>query len=77
MSACGYSAAAEEEGDGPATVEAIEDSDLSKVVLQASAAKRIGLETTTVADAAVDRNLIVAGTVVASGPAAPAPSRCG
>ena len=45
MSACGYSAAAEEEGGGPATVESIEDSDLSKVVLQASAAKRIGLET--------------------------------
>ena len=66
VSACGYSAAAEEESDGPAKVEAIEDSDLSKVVLQASAAKRIGLETTTVADASVDRNLIVAGTVVAS-----------
>lgn len=66
VSACGYSAAAEEEGDGPAKVEAIEDSDLSKVVLQPSAAKRIGLETTAVASSSVDRNLVVPGTVVAS-----------
>ena len=66
VSACGYSAAAGEEGDGPAKVEAIEDSDLSKVVLQASAAKRIGLETTTVANGAVDASLVVPGTVVAA-----------
>jgi hypothetical protein len=66
LSACGYSAAAEEDGAGPATVEAIEDSDLSKVVLQPSAAKRIGLETTTVASGAVDRTLVVPGTVVAA-----------
>ena len=42
--ACGYSAPAEGEGDEPAQVEAIEDSDLSKVVLTADAANRIGLE---------------------------------
>ena len=66
MSACGYSAAAEEDSDGPAKVEAIEDSDLSKVVLQPSAAKRIGLETTTVATGSVDKNLVVPGTVVAT-----------
>jgi hypothetical protein len=66
VSACGYSAAAEEGGDGPAKVEAIEDSDLSKVVLQPSAARRIGLETTTVSSGPVDRNLVVPGTVVAS-----------
>jgi len=66
VSACGYSAAAEEVGDGPAKVEAIEDSDLSKVVLQPSAAKRIGLETTTVATSSVDRSLVVPGTVVAT-----------
>lgn len=66
VSACGYSAAAEEEGGGPATVESIEDSDLSKVVLQASAAKRIGLETATVAVGQVDRTLVVPGTVVAT-----------
>jgi hypothetical protein len=66
VSACGYSAAADEEGDGPAKVEAIEDSDLSKVVLQPSAAKRIGLETTAVANGPVDRNLVVPGTVVAA-----------
>jgi hypothetical protein len=66
LSACGYSAAAAEEGDGPAKVEAIEDSDLSKVVLQPSAARRIGLETATVANGPVDRNLVVPGTVVAA-----------
>lgn len=66
VSACGYSAAAEEGGEGPAKVEAIEDSDLSKVVLQPSAAKRIGLQTTTVSSGPVDRNLVVPGTVVAS-----------
>lgn len=66
VSACGYSAAAEENSDGPARVEPVEDSDLSKVVLQPSAAKRIGLETTTVATGSVDRNLVVPGTVVAT-----------
>src|SRR6185312_17446899 len=66
VSACGYSAAAEENGDGPAKVEPVEDSDLSKVVLQPSAAKRIGLETTTVATNPVDRSLVVPGTVVAT-----------
>jgi len=66
VSACGYSAAAEEDSDGPAKVESIEDSDLSKVVLKPSAAKRIGLETTTVATGSVDRNLVVPGTVVAT-----------
>jgi hypothetical protein len=66
VSACGYSAAAEENGDGPAKVEAIEDSDLSKVVLQPSAAQRIGLETTTVATGSVDKDLVVPGTVVAT-----------
>jgi hypothetical protein len=66
VSACGYSAAADEEGDGPAKVETIEDSDLAKVVLQPSAAKRIGLETATVVNGPVDRNLVVPGTVVAA-----------
>ena len=66
VSACGYSAAAEEKSDGPATVEPVEDSDLSKVVLQPSAARRIGLETTTVAIGSVDKNLVVPGTVVAT-----------
>lgn len=66
VSACGYSAAAEENGDGPARVEPVEDSDLSKVVLQPSAAKRIGLETTTVATGSVDKDLVVPGTVVAT-----------
>jgi hypothetical protein len=66
VSACGYSAVAEEAGDGPAKVETIEDSDLAKVVLKPSAAKRIGLETTTVATGSVDHNLVVPGTVVAS-----------
>jgi hypothetical protein len=66
VSACGYSAAAEENSDGPARVEPVEDSDLSKVVLQPSAAKRIGLETTTVATGSVDKDLVVPGTVVAT-----------
>ena len=64
LSACGYAAAAEEESDGPAKVESIEDSDLSRVVLKAEAAKRIGLETTPVALGQVDRSLVVPGTVV-------------
>lgn len=66
VSACGDSTAVEQAGDGPAKVEAIEDSDVSRVVLQPSAARRIGLETTTVATGSVDRNLIVPGTVVAA-----------
>jgi hypothetical protein len=66
VSACGYSAAAGEEGGGPAKVETIEDSDLAKVVLRPSAAKRIGLETATVTNGPVDRNLVVPGTVVAA-----------
>jgi multidrug efflux pump subunit AcrA (membrane-fusion protein) len=66
VSACGYSAAADEEAGGPAKVEAIEDSDLSKVVLRPSAARRIGLETTAVVTGPVDRSLVVPGTVVAS-----------
>lgn len=66
LPACGYSAAAEEGGDGPAKVEAIEDSDLARVVLRPSAARRIGLETTAVADGPVDRSLVVPGTVVAA-----------
>ncbi len=64
MAACGYSAVAEPEGDGPSKVESIEDSDLSRVVLTASAAKRIGLETAPVALGRVDRSLVVPGTVV-------------
>jgi hypothetical protein len=66
VSACGASTASDEGGDGPAKVEAIEDSDLSRVVLQAGAARRIGLETTTVANSAVDRSLVVPGTIVAA-----------
>lgn len=66
LSACGYSAAAEEGGDGPARVEAIEDSDLARVVLRPEAARRIGLETAAVANGPVDRSLVVPGTVVAA-----------
>jgi hypothetical protein len=64
ISACGYSTAAEEDGDGPAKVESIDDSDLGRVVLKASAAKRIGLETAPVTVGRVDHRLIVPGTVV-------------
>ena len=64
--ACGYSAAAEGEGDEPAKVEAIEDSDLSKVVLTEDAAKRIGLETAPVAMAQVEEGTTVSGQVVAN-----------
>ena len=66
VTACGYSAAAEGEGDEPAKVEAIEDSDLSKVVLTADAAKRIGLETATVAMSQVEQGTIVSGQVTAN-----------
>jgi hypothetical protein len=64
ISACGYSAAAQEDGNRPAKVESIEDSDLARVVLKASAAKRIGLETAPVTLARVDHSLVVPGTVV-------------
>ena len=64
--ACGYSAPAEGEGDEPAKVEAIEDSDLSKVVLTEDAAKRIGLETAPVAMAQVEEGTTVSGQVVAN-----------
>jgi hypothetical protein len=63
-SACGYSAATEEGGDGPAKVESIDDSDLGRVVLKAGAAKRIGLETAPVTVGRVDHRLIAPGTVV-------------
>jgi len=63
VSACGYSAAEEGEGNEPATVEAVEDSDQAKVVLTADAAKRIGLETAPIAVAPVDGGLVVAGEV--------------
>jgi hypothetical protein len=61
--ACGYSAPAEGEGDEPAKVEAIEDSDLSKVVLTEDAARRIGLETAQVSVSTVGSEIIVRGQV--------------
>ena len=67
--ACGYSAPAEGEGDEPAKVEPIEDSDLSKVVLTEDAAKRIGLETAPVALSNVESDVVVRGRV-ATDPAA-------
>jgi hypothetical protein len=59
--ACGYSAPAEGEADEPAKVEAIEDSDLSKVVLTEDAARRIGLETAQVTMQNVAEGLVVSG----------------
>ena len=61
--ACGYSAPAEDEGEGPAKVEPIEDSDISKVVLTEDAAKRIGLETAQVTEQQVEEGLVVSGRV--------------
>ena len=63
--ACGYSDPAEGEGAAPATVESIEDSDLSKVVLTEDAAKRIGLETAPVALSHVESDVVVRGRVAA------------
>jgi hypothetical protein len=63
--ACGYSEPVEGEGDGPAKVEPIEDSDISKVVLTEDAAKRIGLQTGEVTEQAVEEGLVVSGRVVA------------
>src|SRR5881296_154618 len=68
--ACGYSAPAEGEGDEPAKVEAIEDSDVSKVVLTRDAARRIGLETAAVALSDVDSDVVVRGRVAADPSAA-------
>ena len=65
LPACGYSAAADEEGDGPASVEQVDGSDQARVVVKPAAARRIGLETAPVALGQVDRNLVVRGTVVA------------
>jgi hypothetical protein len=64
--ACGYASPAEGEGPGPARVEAIEDSDLSKVILTPDAAKRIGLETARVAMSQVEQGTTVSGRVVAN-----------
>jgi hypothetical protein len=61
--ACGYSAPAEGEGDAPAKVEPIEDSDVSKVVLTEDAAERIGLETAQVTEQQVEEGLTVSGRV--------------
>jgi hypothetical protein len=68
--ACGYSAPTEGEGDEPAKVEAIEDSDVSKVVLTEDAAKRIGLETAAVALSSVESDVVVRGQVAADPAAA-------
>jgi hypothetical protein len=68
--ACGYSAPAEGEGDEPAKVETVEDSDLSKVVLTEDAAKRIGLETAAVAMSSVESDVVVRGQVAADPAAA-------
>ncbi len=59
--ACGYSAPAEGEGDEPAKVEPVEDSDVSRVVLTEDAAKRIGLETARVTEQQVEEGLVVSG----------------
>ena len=63
--ACGYAAPAEEGDNEPAKVESVEDSDLSRVVLTADAAKRIGLETATVTMARVEGDTVVRGRVSA------------
>jgi hypothetical protein len=63
--ACGYSAPAEGEGDEPARVDAVEDSDLSKVVLTEDAARRIGLETAAVAMSNVESDVVIRGQVAA------------
>jgi hypothetical protein len=63
--ACGYSTPAEGEGDEPAKVEAVEDSDLSKVVLTDDAARRIGLETAAVAMSSVESDVVIRGQVAA------------
>jgi hypothetical protein len=69
--ACGYSAAAQNEGDAPAQVEAVEGSDEATVVVTPAAASRIGLRTAPVATGAVDRTLVVPGTVTGGAAGAP------
>jgi len=69
--ACGYSAAAQDEGDAPAQVEAVEGSDQARVVVTPRAAGRIGLRTAPVATGAVDRTLVVPGTVTGGAAGAP------
>jgi len=63
--ACGYSAAGEEEGSEPATVEHVDGSDQAKVVITAAAAERIGLRTEPVALKSVAGTLVVPGQVTA------------
>ncbi|HYX83727.1 MAG TPA: hypothetical protein VE777_02055 [Gaiellales bacterium] len=63
--ACGYAAPAEEGGNEPGKVESVEDSDLSRVVLTADAAKRIGLETARVTVSRVEGDTVVRGRVAA------------
>jgi hypothetical protein len=62
--ACGSGAQAEEAGEEPATVESVEGSDLSRVILTPAAAKRIGLEMAPVRLSSVDAGFVLRGEVV-------------
>jgi hypothetical protein len=64
VSACGSGAQPEEAGDEPATVESVEGSNLSRVILTPGAAKRIGLEMAPVRITSVDGGFVVRGQVV-------------
>jgi hypothetical protein len=48
LAACGGSSSSEEEASGPATVELIEGTDLSRITLTAQAAERLDIQTATV-----------------------------
>jgi hypothetical protein len=54
LPACGSTPPAEESGVKPATVEAIAGSDLSRVILTADAAKRVGIQTAPARDEQVN-----------------------
>jgi hypothetical protein len=63
-SGCGYAAQHEEQSQPPATVEAVDGSDESRIILSADAADRIGLKTAKVETAQVKRSLVLRGVVL-------------
>lgn len=53
LTGCGQTPASQKEGPGPAKVEPVAGTDLSRVILTAQAAKRVGIETAPVRDTQV------------------------
>jgi hypothetical protein len=63
-SGCGYTAQADEDSQQPATVEAVSGSDVSRIVLSADAAHRIGLATAPVSAVGAGRTSVPYSAVI-------------